>query len=64
MGVNSCIFVNGVATYKFKAKDSEINAPPLCLCNVSKHFSVDIMKKRGLYGYFYDFQLFMIFINI
>ena len=27
---NSYIFVNGVEIYKFKAKDSEINAAPLC----------------------------------
>ena len=29
-GVNSYIFVNDVEVYKFKAKDSEINAAPLC----------------------------------
>ena len=34
--VNSYIFVNSVEIYKFKAKDAEINASPLCLGNVSK----------------------------
>ena len=29
-GMNSYIFVNVIETYKFKAKDSEINAAPLC----------------------------------
>ena len=45
MGVNSYLFVNGVKTYIFKAKGSEINAAPLCLGNVSKDFSIDNMKK-------------------
>ena len=35
-GVNSYLFVNGTEIYKFKAKDSEIVAIPLCLSNVSK----------------------------
>ena len=45
MGVNSYIFVNGVEIYKSKIKDSDINAAPLCLGNVSKDFSVNNMKK-------------------
>ena len=45
-GVNSYIFVE---IYKFKAKDFEINAAPLCLGNVSKHFSASNMKKTGLH---------------
>ena len=53
-GINSYIFVNGVEIYKFKAKDSELKATPLCLRNISKHFSVDNMKKTGFYGYVYD----------
>ena len=36
--VNSYTFVNGVEIYKLKAKDSEINAAPLCLGNVSEDF--------------------------
>ena len=38
-----------IATYllivKFKAKDSEIVASPLCLGNISKDWSADNMKK-------------------
>ena len=37
--------------YQFKTKDSEINAYPLCLHNISKDFTTDKMKKTGLYGY-------------
>ena len=33
-GVNSYLFVNGTETYKFKAKDSETVANPLCLGNI------------------------------
>ena len=32
-GANSYLFVNGTETIKFKAKDSEIVASPLCLGN-------------------------------
>ena len=35
-GANSYLFVNGTEIHKFKAKDSEIKAIPLCLGNVSK----------------------------
>ena len=42
---------------KFKAKDSEIVAYPLCLGNISKDFSVDNMKKTGLHGYVYDLSV-------
>ena len=34
-GFDSYIFVNGIEICKFKAKDFEINAAPLGLCNVS-----------------------------
>ena len=44
-GGNSYLFVNGREIYKFKAKDSEIVATPLCLGNISKGFSADNMKK-------------------
>ena len=46
-GASSYIFVNGVEIYKFKAKDSQINAAPLRLDNVSKDISDDNMKKTG-----------------
>ena len=54
-GVNSYKFVesieiyNSFEVYKFKAKYSNINKAPLCLTNISKDFSVDKMKKTGLY---------------
>ena len=35
-GANNYLFVNGREIYKFKAKDSEIVAAPLCLGNISK----------------------------
>ena len=56
-GDNSYFFVNGKEIIKFKAKDSDILAYPLCLGNISKDFSVDNMKKTGLNGYVYDFSV-------
>ena len=55
-GGNSYLFVNGTDIIKFKAKDSEILARPLCLGNFSKNWSTDNMKKTGLTGYVYDFS--------
>ena len=54
---NSYLFVNGQEIVKFKAKDSEIVAAPLCLEKISKEWSVDNMKKTGLNGYVYDFSV-------
>ena len=54
---NSYLFVNGTENYKFKAKDSEIVAAPLCLGNILKDWSLDNMKKTGLNGYVYDFSV-------
>ena len=56
-GANSYLFVNGTEIYKFKAKDSEIVATPLCLGNISKDWSVDNMKKTGFNGHVYDFSV-------
>ena len=42
---------------KFKAKDSEIVASPICLGNISKDWSTDNMKKTGLNGYVYEFNV-------
>ena len=56
-GANSYLFVNGTEIIKFKAKDSEITAYPLCLRNISKDWSIDNMEETGLKGYFYDFSL-------
>ena len=55
-GANSYLFVNGKEIHKFKAKDSEIVATPLCLGNISKDWSLDNMKKTGLNGYVYYFD--------
>ena len=52
----SYLFVNGTEIIKFKAKDSEIVAIPLCLGNISKDWSTDNMKKTGLTGYAYNFS--------
>ena len=56
-GANRYLFVNGIEIYKFKAKDSEIVATPLCLGNISKDWSADNMKKTGFNGYVYDFSV-------
>ena len=54
-GENSYLFVHGTEIYKFKAKDSEIVASPLCLGNISKDWLVENMKRTGLNGSIYDF---------
>ena len=56
-GANSCLFVNGTEIHKFKAKDSEIVAIPLCLGNISKDVSVGNLEKTGRNGYVYDFSV-------
>ena len=54
-GANSYLFVNGTGIHKFKAKDSEIVATPLCLGNISKYWSLDNLKKLDLMVY--DFSV-------
>ena len=56
-GANSYLFVNGTEIIKFKAKDSEIVANPLCLGNFSEDFSMGNMKETGLYECVYDFSV-------
>ena len=56
-GGNSYLFINGTEIYKFKAKDSEMVATPLCLGNISKDWSVDNMKKTEFNRYVYDFSV-------
>ena len=56
-GPNSYLFVNGTEIYKFKAKDSEIVATPLCLGNNSKDCSAGNLKKTEFNGYVYDFSV-------
>ena len=53
----SYLSVNGTEIHKFKTKDSEIIAAPICLGNISRDFSVDNMKKTRLNGYVYDFSI-------
>ena len=54
---NNYLFVNGAEVIEFKAKDSIINAYPLCLRNISKDWSVDNTTKTGLKNYVYDFSV-------
>ena len=56
-GANSYLLVNGIEIYKFKAKDYEIVASPLCLGNISKEWSTDNTKRTGFNGYVYDFSV-------
>ena len=56
-GGNRYLFVNGTETIKFKTKDSEIAATPLCRGNISKDWSVVNMKDTGLSRYDYDFSV-------
>ena len=56
-GANSYLFVNGTEINKFKAKDSETVASPLCLGNISKDWWTDKMKRAGFNGYIYDFSV-------
>ena len=63
-GANSYLFVNGTEIIKFKAKDSNVVARPLCLVNISKDWSVDNMKNTGFTGYVYDLVLIIIPLNL
>ena len=54
---NIFFFINDVQVYKFKAKDSEINAAQLCLGNVSKDFSTNNLEKSTVYRYVCDFSV-------
>ena len=56
-GANSYLFVSGNEIYKFKAKDPQTLASPLCLGNISKVWSIDSMKRTGFTGYVYDFSV-------
>ena len=56
-GANNYWFLNGTEIIKFKVKDYEIVATPLCLGNISKDWTVDNMKRTGFNGYVYDFSV-------
>ena len=49
--------MNGTEICKFKAKDSEIVATPLCLGKIPKDWSADNVKKTGFIGCVYDFSV-------
>ena len=54
---NSYLFVNGTEIIKFKSKDLEVLPHLLCLGNISKDWSVDIIKKTGLRRYVSHFSV-------
>ena len=56
-GADSYLFVNGTEITKFKAKDSEIVATPLCLGNISNKQLVNDMKETEFKGYVDDFSV-------
>ena len=55
-GANSYLFVNGTEIIKFKAKDAEIVASPVCLGNISNDWSTNNMKKTGFTSNVYEFS--------
>ena len=61
---NSYFFVNGKEIPKFKAKDSETVATPLCLGNISINWTVDNKKKNELMGMFMILVLIMILLQL
>ena len=63
-GANSNSFVNDVEMIKFKAKDSEIVATPLCLCNCLKDRPVDNMKEMFMMDIFMILVLIMILLPL
>ena len=56
-GQNSYLLVNGTEIIKFKATDSEIVANPLFLGSISEDFSSANLKKTGLHGSAFDFNV-------
>ena len=57
-GDNSYLFVIGKEVIKFKAKDSEIKAHPLCLRNISNKYLISSdFKDTALCGSIYNFSV-------
>ena len=56
-GASSYLFVNVKEIVKSKAKDSQIVASPLYLGNIYKDWSTNNMKKTGVNGYVYEFNV-------
>ena len=54
-GADTYLFVYGTEIYKFKAKDSQTVASPLCLGNISKVWLIDSTKRAGFPAYVQDF---------
>ena len=50
---NRYLFVNGTEIIKFKGKDSETVANPLCLGNISEDIPADGMKKKNWTVWFF-----------
>ena len=63
-GANNYLVVKGTEIHKFKAKDSEIVATPLCLGNVSKDLSVNNMTKLDLIVMFMILVLIMMLLQL
>ena len=59
---NSYLFVNGTEIYKFKAKDSEFVASPLCLGNISKDWSLCLLVFK-IFKYGHMNTTFVLLIN-
>ena len=55
-GANIYLFFDGKEIHKFKAKDSETAAAPLCLRIISKDWSLDDMKINWIKWRFLRFQ--------
>ena len=56
MFLYSYLFVNSKEVTKFKAKNSEIIKYPMCL-GLSKDYTENSRKDKGLYGNVYDFSV-------
>ena len=61
---NSYLFDYGREIYKFRAKDPEIIAVPLCLGNIPKDWSADNIKKKDLMVMFMILVLSMILLML
>ena len=53
------VFFNAIKIYQLKAKDSKLNACPMCLENILKDFAADNMKQTRVNGYVYHVLLIM-----
>ena len=49
-GSNTILFVNATKVFQFKANNLEIKDYARCLGNISKYFTINNLKKRGLKG--------------